>query len=724
MNPDANEFVPRANNRSLSESDLSAGKSGTHLVTTAAKSKTAKNSKKQQSIVETKDKSKSNTNKNNKNKNAKRPGNNNYYTQSRDGRLHVPPKAVSSVEVDLDFNFKFEFNKDSQQQHRVGSSSSFNRNSKKNKHKMSNKSNKHSHSRIPYMSRAQYCQANNRFVISPFTSVTDVGLYDADALLSWDSIVCALITMKSGDTNQCSICLNACHIPKLTHCGHIFCSVCIIRYLSYEDAGDQDRLTRNSNGSAEKKCPICNMIISKADLRSVKYDINSLVESNPKPGAPYKMRLMTLVKGSIFPEIPSNSDAKEKITPMNNDKEDNPETNENNNEHDSERVKEISSPISFVPNMDNVNARFSRFIRSTMSDIQLLMDDEKRSLIKYHQDCLQSTSMPSFSTDSNADIEYLSAIEMALEDLLEREILFKRSILQHNGEKIDQLWKGKLDVSEQVAELLASSISIEIENEEFPTLSPSLPKEKMGGNEESVDKKKSNSTFFLGEVLSPLSESSSLERDVVEINIDPMKQYYYQDLCGVPIFIHPMCMKALLINATESSTIPHLPAFLEANVLEVERVKNEHKISFLKQIPLHINEIALVEIDMSKLLSTSTKKTFEEEVAKRKKNRIAKKKASQKQNFVQEKQIRDEKKQLQEIRNNIEREKEEQLASLALDESLTLNNSHRPRANSMEIGSYSKMTAGYFPALGEENEEDFPEFLTSAKDKVQAAWKR
>ncbi|KAH8613396.1 Zinc finger C3HC4 type (RING finger) [Trypanosoma vivax] len=74
-------------------------------------------------------------------------------------------------------------------------------------------------------------------------------------LLPWD-IVSAVVVRGAPDEFQCPICLGAPLAARITDCGHIFCLVCMVQYLSRRKA---ERL--------QCTCPVCQNTLSLSTLR-------------------------------------------------------------------------------------------------------------------------------------------------------------------------------------------------------------------------------------------------------------------------------------------------------------------------------------------------------------------------------------------------------------------------------------------------------------------------
>lgn len=140
------------------------------------------------------------------------------------------------------------------------------------------------------LSQSQFLQANFKFIISPFSDKNLSGLYDPDVLIPWTEVVEVLVsnTEDIDQEQQCPICLNSPIVPKITHCGHVFCFTCILRYL---------------DAHKEKKCPMCADKISREDVRFVRYIRTSVpIESDV-----INLSLLRCRKDSLSPYLPSTS---------------------------------------------------------------------------------------------------------------------------------------------------------------------------------------------------------------------------------------------------------------------------------------------------------------------------------------------------------------------------------------------------------------------------------
>ncbi|KAG5461008.1 MAG: hypothetical protein BJ554DRAFT_6870 [Olpidium bornovanus] len=97
-----------------------------------------------------------------------------------------------------------------------------------------------------------------RFVVNPTSNYTPQ-LVDPDAQVDWEVVEQAVISYTRDPS--CPICLGYPTAPRVTKCGHAFCLVCILHYLSLSE--DQHRQWR--------KCPICWDCVYAKDLKPVRF---------------------------------------------------------------------------------------------------------------------------------------------------------------------------------------------------------------------------------------------------------------------------------------------------------------------------------------------------------------------------------------------------------------------------------------------------------------------
>eukprot|EP01032_Pedospumella_encystans_P012587 gene12587-14555_t len=145
-----------------------------------------------------------------------------------------------------------------------------------------------------HVSKAQFVQANFRFLLSPLTNPLDPCLYDSDVIVPWQYVSCVILPSKRHSYGQsrslpsweagssptitaddfeptesasefeaCPICLEDVQVPRITSCGHTFCYICILRHLQSD--------LRNCD-----KCPICAVSLCLSDLKTVLHATDNL----------------------------------------------------------------------------------------------------------------------------------------------------------------------------------------------------------------------------------------------------------------------------------------------------------------------------------------------------------------------------------------------------------------------------------------------------------------
>jgi len=131
---------------------------------------------------------------------------------------------------------------------------------------------------------------------------------------------------------------------------------------------------------------------------------------------------------------------------------------------------------------------------------------------------------------------------------------------------------------------------------------------------------------------------------------DPVRVLFYQAGGGQTVFLHPLCMRAMLsvktqglgdANAVNSFALDEkvsdappmppsppacrLPVSLVVDVLEVETMRVtpalRSRFPFLRHLPLGMDAVRLVEIDLRPLVSKAALAPFQEEITKRKQRR-------------------------------------------------------------------------------------------------------
>lgn len=118
----------------------------------------------------------------------------------------------------------------------------------------------------PYQ-RGRFVQSCFRLCVEDMTPDVLQAAFDADALVSWENV--RRVDLLCEERPKCPICLeDSDHIvvPKITKCGHVFCTPCIMRYFLIKS---KDHFDANHG----QRCPVCNEMSSFSDLRTVRFQM-------------------------------------------------------------------------------------------------------------------------------------------------------------------------------------------------------------------------------------------------------------------------------------------------------------------------------------------------------------------------------------------------------------------------------------------------------------------
>ncbi len=581
-------------------------------------------------------------------------------------------------------------------------------------------------------SKLQYCAANNKFVLSPFTPTMHEALYEVDAHLPWDLVVQVIVSVEKlsemQETPTCPICLDILRVPQITRCGHCFCMTCAIRFLCFEE------------GTTQRPCPVCMHPMNSLELRSARIVfLDRAVATNEKHDIistrhdkkSFALQLMKISKGSLFPEAVK---------------------------FDPDVITERSILMNKILQPDQDLVMFSRFQLATVAWVRTQQALEQDQLMELHQDCLRSMQNGiEFNEKTNqiinADIEYLPSVELALEVLQGKQRAFEQQLLEATAKLKTISLSGYALCTDLIAtsgtaptfvaphELLQrSSLKVEAEfaatsaqkaaDRSFPSLPSRSPcAQKIPAVVQTFNSQTINATA---------PRCVGLASSNVTINpTDESYSYFYQAANGNPTFLHPMCMKALFTAAStiapiaescdslNDKTVKHLlislSSQLAASVIEVETLVVNHaarsRYPFLRHLPLGLASVQIVEIDLRQLVSKAALVPFQDEIIKRRQRR-----AKQKQMEAREAKV-DEMKELQRAlevddlltrQAMLQEEEKQKLQSLFDSPSIV----ERPadasasapgkafmsdnRGNRTQA-SFAQITqgGGYFPALGE-----------------------
>jgi len=98
---------------------------------------------------------------------------------------------------------------------------------------------------------------------APYEEIAPV-IHEIDALLPWKRV--QRVDMLAEKPLTCPVCLDEeIEVPKVTQCGHVYCMVCIVKYLTI------DKQTGLIGEIEPRKCPVCKEKVVLSDVRTVKF---------------------------------------------------------------------------------------------------------------------------------------------------------------------------------------------------------------------------------------------------------------------------------------------------------------------------------------------------------------------------------------------------------------------------------------------------------------------
>jgi len=235
-----------------------------------------------------------------------------------------------------------------------------------------------------------------KFIISPDTSSASQALINPDASLNWSDVEAVIAfdthTIVHPRHHQqqthhtqtypgtvCPICLSSAVLPVITQCGHVFCFTCILRYLA-------DAMSR--------KCPMCNGVVARGDLRAVLYD-DYAPPSTIQTGSVATFVLLVCPRGCAAPT----------------------------------RMCPGSNPTPALPLYMSENAAFSRVSWASPAQLRKILEKRLTELDMFRLQCLESGRISGVLSEGVGDVEYLPVIPEAREILEDR----LRSIQERKG---------------------------------------------------------------------------------------------------------------------------------------------------------------------------------------------------------------------------------------------------------------------------------------------------
>jgi hypothetical protein len=437
-----------------------------------------------------------------------------------------------------------------------------------NHHQSNNHSNNHKSKFIKnnkekstFLSKSQFLQANFIFVISPFADVKEEGFYSPDSTFweSWDSVESVIVPTTSTLFEKELICPICLDYFQIPKITKCGHTFCI------------SCIFRHLGCETQKKCPVCAFYTKRSDLKSVKF-INMI---QAKEDQKIDLNLLRLPKGSIFPQLGS-------------------EFKDNN----SSNSKQPLSIFDIVPSIDiSSNSSFSRIVVISINNLRQKLNKEVEELIEYRKLCLGGSN----DIYSQGDVENIPSVTEAMDILNEKIKLFEKNII-NNGKLNKNIFNNNYNNNNNLDKI----------NEETNN---SLKKTLNSSSQSSVNKDTDIELVDDNDNVSLLNE--------IETNLKKNNFYnLYQANDGALIFLHPICLRCLLLSVGDDPF--KLPLNITAKILEVENMKINpllrQKIPFLRFLPKHC-DIILLEIDMKQLVEKKILSLFSAELTKRSQKR-------------------------------------------------------------------------------------------------------
>eukprot|EP01080_Neovahlkampfia_damariscottae_P004956 gene4956-8550_t len=149
---------------------------------------------------------------------------------------------------------------------------------------------------VPF-NRDQFVLSNFQFIVRPPSQINNENMSQyyqtslkPDSLVDWSTV--EMVNFKTTEEEiTCPICLEIPFAPQITKCGHVFCSHCILQYLTFD------------NSYKFKKCPLCKDSVYFTELKSVnieyvcKYQIGHTID----------LFLLQRPRNSLFPHKKTNN---------------------------------------------------------------------------------------------------------------------------------------------------------------------------------------------------------------------------------------------------------------------------------------------------------------------------------------------------------------------------------------------------------------------------------
>ncbi|EFJ21418.1 hypothetical protein SELMODRAFT_443565 [Selaginella moellendorffii] len=426
------------------------------------------------------------------------------------------------------------------------------------------------HQKVQAYDKELFLQANFRFLVSDFGDYLENST-DPDKMLEWEDI--ALVELSSSVAIQCPICLESPPLcPQITSCGHVFCFPCILRYFS-----DADHKTH------VKKCPLCFGMTSPKELRTVY--IHNVKEH--RLGDNVGFTLLTRDKGSVIP------------------------------------FKRNESRGSPAYTKDGRCHLYSKF--TLTCDVEMTTNNAVSELTAWAERA---------QSGDDEDIEQLPFVFAAIDELKSRKAAWDEHrtlefISSSPSVRQRIMAQVKAGITKLPGEDFESSSSAGKHHEKQEVLEPSPPKQEsvyhinpFTDERELVDVDKKPKSKDLHQedapedwesITSPVKTAT--HKDAKDAKHEETDSYsFYQAADGQLVILHPLTMKCLVHHYGSYTS---LPSRVEGKILEMEAMIQTEllrkRYRYLSHLPL-TSTFQLCEVDLSKILPSSSLSPFKDEL--------------------------------------------------------------------------------------------------------------